>query len=109
MTTYSEWLELVSGLPPYRTEVFNPTYLYIRSGRDLAQLVHYDYTFQIFTQAALIILNQFPETVLDFNLYQLNNTILERIRSCRAHSNRLHDLRFRSYSGLGGSRRQYWP
>jgi hypothetical protein len=74
MTTYSEWLELVSGLPPYRTEVFNPTYLYIRSGRELAQVVHYDYTFQIFLQAALIILNQFPETILDFNLYQLNNT-----------------------------------
>ena len=48
MTTYSEWLEVVSGLPPYRTEVFNPTYLYTRSGRDLAQFVHYDYTFPDF-------------------------------------------------------------
>jgi membrane-associated phospholipid phosphatase len=74
MTNYGEWLELVSGLPPYRTEVFNPTNLYIRSGRDLAQFVHYDFTYQVFLQAALIILNQFPETILDFNLYQLNNT-----------------------------------
>jgi len=74
MTDYSEWLELVSGLPPYRTEVFNSSFLYIRSGRELAQFVHYDYTFQTFHQAALIILDQHPETILDFNLYQLNNT-----------------------------------
>ncbi len=74
MTQYSEWLQLVSGLPPYRTEVFNPTLLYIRSGRDLAQFVHWDYTYQTWLQAALIILNQYPETILDYNLYQLNNT-----------------------------------
>jgi hypothetical protein len=74
MIDYSEWLELVSGLPPYRTEVFNSTFLYTRSGRELAQFVHYDYTFQTFLQAALIILDQHPETILDFNLYQLNST-----------------------------------
>ena len=74
MTDYSEWLQLVSGVAPYRTEAFNPTLLYLHSGRDLAQLVHYDYTYQTFLQAGLIILNQFPETVLQFNLYQLNNT-----------------------------------
>jgi membrane-associated phospholipid phosphatase len=74
MTDYSEWLELVSGLPPFRTEVFNPIFLYIRSGRELAQFVHYDYTYQNFLQASLIILNQYPETILDLNLYQLNNT-----------------------------------
>jgi hypothetical protein len=74
MTDYSEWLQLVSGTPPYRTEAFNPAFLYLHSGRDLAQLVHYDYTYQAFLQAGLIILNQYPETVLQFNLYQLNNT-----------------------------------
>jgi hypothetical protein len=74
MTDYGEWLELVSGLPPYRTEVFNPQLLYIRSGRDLAQFVHYDFTFQIFLQAALIILNQYPETVLNPNLAQFSQT-----------------------------------
>jgi hypothetical protein len=74
MTVYSEWLELQSGLPPYRTEVFDPTFRYIRTGRDLAQFVHYDYTYQAFLQAALIILNQYPEQVLNFNTYQLNHT-----------------------------------
>jgi membrane-associated phospholipid phosphatase len=74
MTEYGEWLNLVSGLPPYRTEVFNPTFLYIRSGRDLAQVVHYDYTYQLWLQAALIILNQYPETILDYNFNQLSST-----------------------------------
>jgi hypothetical protein len=57
MTDYSEWLVLVSGLPPFRTEVFNPTFLYTRSGRELAQYVHYDFLSQTFLQAALILLN----------------------------------------------------
>ncbi len=74
MTAYSEWLEIQSGLPPYRTEVFDPTFRYIRNGRDLAQFVHYDYTYQAFLQAALIILGQYPEAVLNFNTYQLNKT-----------------------------------
>jgi hypothetical protein len=74
MTDYSEWLELVSGLPPYRTEVFNQALLYIRSGRDLAQMVHWDYTYQVFLQASLILLDQHPETILNYNEYQLNNT-----------------------------------
>jgi len=74
LNAYSEWLELQSGLPPYRTEAFDSTFRYIRNGRDLAQYVHYDFTFQTFLQAALIILDQYPETVLDFNVYQLNHT-----------------------------------
>ncbi len=74
LNTYPEWLQLQSGLPPYRTEVFDTTFRYIRNGRDLAQFVHYDYTYQAFLQAALIILNQYPESVLDFNVYQLNHT-----------------------------------
>jgi hypothetical protein len=74
MTDYSEWLAILQGLPPYRTEVFNPTFLYIRSGRDLSQFVHYDYTYQAFLQACLIILNQYPETILDYNFNQLSST-----------------------------------
>jgi hypothetical protein len=74
MTDYSEWLGIQSGLPPYRKEAFDPAFRYIRNGRDLAQFVHYDYTYQAFLQAALIILNQCPETVLDYNTYQLNHT-----------------------------------
>ena len=74
MTAYSEWLQIQSGLPPYRTEVFDPIFRYTRNGRDLAQFVHYDYTYQAFLQAALIILGQYPEAVLNFNTYQLSRT-----------------------------------
>jgi len=74
MTDYPEWLGIQSGLPPYRKEVFDPALRYIRNGRDLAQFAHYDYTYQAFLQAALIILNQYPETLLDYNTYQLSHT-----------------------------------
>lgn len=71
MTDYGEWLQIQNGLGPYRTEVFDPTFRYIHSGRDMAQFVHYDYTYQAFLQAALIIMDQHPETLLQFNTYQL--------------------------------------
>ncbi len=74
LSSYEEWLQLQDGLGPYREERFDPTYRYIRSGRDLAQFVHYDYTYQVFLQAALIIMDQYPETLLNFNLYQLSAT-----------------------------------
>jgi hypothetical protein len=74
MIDYPEWLGIQSGLPPYRKEAFDPVLRYIRNGRDLAQFVHYDYTYQAFLQAALIILNQCPETLLDYNTYQLSHT-----------------------------------
>lgn len=72
MIDYGEWLQLQDGLGPYRTEVFAPVFRYIHTGRDMAQFVHYDYTYQTFLQAALIILDQHPETLLNFNVYQLS-------------------------------------
>ena len=74
LTSYAEWLQIQDGIGPYRQEVFDPTYRYVHSGRDLAQFVHYDYTYQSFLQAALIILDSHPETLLHFNTYQLSNT-----------------------------------
>ena len=60
LNSYREWLVMQSGLPPYRTEVLNPMFLYTRSPRELAQYVHYDFLSQAFLQAALIILDQHP-------------------------------------------------
>ncbi|MEP6716269.1 MAG: vanadium-dependent haloperoxidase [Terriglobia bacterium] len=74
MTDYSEWLLGQSGLPPYRTEVFDPTLRYIRTPRDLAQFVHWDCLCQSFLQASLILLDARPETLLNYNLYQLSHT-----------------------------------
>jgi hypothetical protein len=74
LTNYGEWLAVQSGSLPTSTEKFDPVFQYIRNGRDLAQFVHYDYMVQAFLQAAIIIFNSYPETVLFYNLYQLSNT-----------------------------------
>jgi hypothetical protein len=74
MTAYPEWLLLTSGLPPYLTEQFDPTFRYIHTGRNLAQFVHYDYLFQAFLQAALILGADYPETLLTPNVSQLSNS-----------------------------------
>jgi membrane-associated phospholipid phosphatase len=74
LTGYPEWLLLQSGLPPYLTEQFDPTFRYIHSGRNLAQFVHYDYLFQAFLQAALILAADYPETLLTPNVSRLSST-----------------------------------
>lgn len=74
LTSYAEWLPLQSGSQPVRAEQFDPTFRYIRNGRDLAQFAHYDYLTQAYLQAAVIIFNSYPETILQYNLYQLNHT-----------------------------------
>lgn len=67
MTTYSEWLQIQNGVPPWREYVWDETPRYIRNGRDLAEWVHYDFLFQAFLNAALILLNYRPESVLNEN------------------------------------------
>ena len=74
LTTYGEWVLLQSGLPPYLTEQFDPTFRYIHTGRNLAQFVHYDYVFQGFLQAALILSAEYPETLRASNVSQLSST-----------------------------------
>lgn len=56
LTTYPEWLANLRGFPPARINVFDPTARYLRSGRDLAEYVHRDYTYQAFLHACLILL-----------------------------------------------------
>ena len=73
LTTYDEWLVLQMGVPPYRQWTADPQLRYIYSGRALAEWVHYDFLYQAFHNAALILLNQGPETILNVNPY-LNPT-----------------------------------
>ncbi len=56
LTTYPEWLANQRGVPPARVNVFDPTPKYLRNGRDLAEYVHRDYTYQAFLHACLILL-----------------------------------------------------
>jgi len=69
MTSFSEWLQIQTGVPPWRPSVFDETRRYIRNGRDLAEYVHYDFLYQAFLNAALILMNNTPEAVLDQNQY----------------------------------------
>ena len=69
LATYPEWVVNQSGLPPYRDPAFDSTARYITNGRGLAEWVHYDFLYQAFHNAALILINQAPETILDTNPY----------------------------------------
>jgi hypothetical protein len=69
LTSYPEWLVLQTGVPPYRAWVADSTPKYIYNGRALAEWVHYDFLYQAFHNAALILLNQSPETILNVNPY----------------------------------------
>src|SRR6266850_851078 len=74
VNSYGEWLQIQTGVPPWRDYVFDEKPRYIRSGRDLAEWVHYDFLFQAFLNAALILLNQNPDAVLNKNpFYSASN------------------------------------
>ena len=67
ITTIGEWLQIQSGVPPWREYVWDDTPRYIRNGRDLAEWVHYDFLYQAFLNASLILMNYRPEAVLNEN------------------------------------------
>jgi hypothetical protein len=67
MTAFGEWVQIQSGVPPWREYVWDSIPRYIRNGRDLAEWVHYDFLFQAFLNAALILLNYRPEAMLNEN------------------------------------------
>jgi hypothetical protein len=69
LTAYDEWLVLQTGVPPYRVWEKDPMPRYIYNGRGLAEWVHYDFLYQAFHNAALILLNQSPDTILNVNPY----------------------------------------
>jgi len=70
VTTVSEWTQIQAGIPPWRETAFDPVPRYIRCGRDLAELVHYDFSYQFFLTAALILLDTGPSTVLNANPFK---------------------------------------
>ena len=73
LTSYSEWFALQTGVAPYRQWTSDSTPRYIHNGRGLAEWVHYDFLYEAFHHAALILLNQGPDTILSSNPY-LNPT-----------------------------------
>ena len=54
MTDFNSWLNVQNG-GPTAGDIFDPTFRYMRNGRDLGQWVHIDVLFQGYFQAFLII------------------------------------------------------
>ncbi len=74
MTSVSEWTQIQSGMPPWREVPYDATQRFLRTGRDLAKCVHYDFPYQVYLNAALILLDTGPNTTLNANLFKsLNN------------------------------------
>ena len=73
LNSFDEWLVIQTGVPPFRAWTPDPQPKYIYNGRSLAEWVHYDFLYQAYHNAALILLNQSPATVLNTNPY-LNPT-----------------------------------
>jgi membrane-associated phospholipid phosphatase len=69
LNNFSEWLALQTGVPPFITWTPDPQLRYIHDGRSLAEWVHYDFLYQAYHNAALILLDQSPDTVLNTNPY----------------------------------------
>jgi membrane-associated phospholipid phosphatase len=73
VNNYDEWLAIQTGVPPFIAWTPDPQLRYIHDGRSLAEWVHYDFLYQAYHNAALILLDQTPDTVLNTNPY-LNPT-----------------------------------
>jgi len=73
MTTLSEWSQIQVGMPPWREASYDPVPRYIRNGRDLAEYVHYDFPYQAYLNAALILINSGPKSILNCNQFKSPN------------------------------------
>src|SRR5262249_46399969 len=70
LTTVSEWSQIQTGLPPWLEASYNPVPRYIGNGRDLAEYVHYDFPYQAYLNAALILFDGGPQTILNCNPFK---------------------------------------
>jgi hypothetical protein len=74
MTTYEEWLNSQNGLPPADTIQYEATPRYIRSGRDMGEYVHKDFSFQAALSACLILLGLGANALAPSNPYLHSDT-----------------------------------
>lgn len=65
LTSFADWIQVRSGSAPVSAATPDGPY-YIASGRDLAEFVHYDFSYQAFLNAGLILLS-FGGSALDEN------------------------------------------
>ena len=70
LTTVAHWLAVQNGAPPPVAATREPTDRYIANGRDLAEYVHVDFSYQAFQSAALILLGYGSAALDDANPYK---------------------------------------
>ncbi len=70
MTTYAAWLSAQMGTVTESQRALDPTPRYIRTGRDLCNWVHGDFTYQGFLNAALILLSLGGGALANSNPYK---------------------------------------
>ncbi len=56
LSQYGDWVNIQRGHAPNTRALFDATPRYLRNGRDLAEYVHRDFSYQAFLNAALILL-----------------------------------------------------
>lgn len=69
LTDYDEWLSVQNGHAPNFGMLYDETPRYLRNGRDLAEYVHRDFTYQGFLNAALILLSYGQQAIDPYNPY----------------------------------------
>jgi membrane-associated phospholipid phosphatase len=74
MTSYSSWLSIQRGNLPDVTTPFDSTPRYVRNGRDLAEFVHFDFSYQYVLNAALILLSYGNDALAANNPYLSSTT-----------------------------------
>ena len=70
MTAYQDWLNQQNGLPPSTALTMDATPRYIRNGRDMADFLRSDYSFQSYLNAALILQSYGGAAISDSNPYK---------------------------------------
>jgi hypothetical protein len=74
LTDYAEWLACQRGAMPRSTAAFDATPRFICSARELAEYVHRDFSFQVYMNAALIMLVLGKDALSPTNPYRASRT-----------------------------------
>ena len=73
MTAANEWSQMQAGFLPWRAVAYDAMPRFIRTGRDLSEYVHYDFAYQAYLSAALILVNANAKSILNCNQFKSAN------------------------------------
>lgn len=73
MTSFGEWSQIQTGFLPWLAAEYQAVPRFIINGRDLAEYVHYDFAYQAYLGAALILVNANAKSILNCNQFKSGN------------------------------------